>query len=242
MPPTLPPARCALTAPFHPYPGGPRRSRRGGLLSVALSLGSPPPDVIRRRVRMEPGLSSAFDGGGRPADWLTRGIGAARAGGQAEKEKGAADRRGSMTSGLFNARPGGDSPGDTFDRRDGALAPGGDPPSERRGIGLAGVLRGEYRLAAVAQTGIRVTGGRVKRLTPDEGIDGDRAQTVSLKSRAWIRRLRALLNPPGNADRRSGRASFIAALSGLWDCAAPGGRLARTSGFPPRPRGNPLQP
>src|SRR5271168_2055823 len=33
-------------------------TRRGGLLSVALSLGSPPPDVIRRRVRMEPGLSS----------------------------------------------------------------------------------------------------------------------------------------------------------------------------------------
>ena len=33
--------------------------KRGGLLSVALSLGSPPPDVIRRRVSMEPGLSSA---------------------------------------------------------------------------------------------------------------------------------------------------------------------------------------
>ncbi|CAH1657675.1 hypothetical protein CHELA1G11_11304 [Hyphomicrobiales bacterium] len=31
----------------------------GGLLSVALSLGSPPPDVIRHRVSVEPGLSSA---------------------------------------------------------------------------------------------------------------------------------------------------------------------------------------
>ena len=31
---------------------------RGGLLSVALSLESPPPDVIRRRVSVEPGLSS----------------------------------------------------------------------------------------------------------------------------------------------------------------------------------------
>lgn len=31
---------------------------RGGLLSVALSLGSPPPDVIRHRVSSEPGLSS----------------------------------------------------------------------------------------------------------------------------------------------------------------------------------------
>ena len=56
MPPTLPPARCALAAPFHPCP---RSAHPGGLLSVALSLGSPPPDVIRRRVRMEPGLSSA---------------------------------------------------------------------------------------------------------------------------------------------------------------------------------------
>src|SRR5438270_10639598 len=30
----------------------------GGLLSVALSLESPPPDVIRHRVSVEPGLSS----------------------------------------------------------------------------------------------------------------------------------------------------------------------------------------
>ena len=32
----------------------------GGLLSVALSLGSPPPAVNRHRVSVEPGLSSAF--------------------------------------------------------------------------------------------------------------------------------------------------------------------------------------
>ncbi len=32
--------------------------RTGGLLSVALSLGSPPPDVIRHRISVEPGLSS----------------------------------------------------------------------------------------------------------------------------------------------------------------------------------------
>src|ERR1700753_2869473 len=42
----------------------------GGLLSVALSLGSPPPDVIRRRVRPEPGLSSAKR---RPPGRLARG-------------------------------------------------------------------------------------------------------------------------------------------------------------------------
>ena len=35
----LPPARCALTAPFHPY------LQAGGLFSVALSVGSRPPGV-----------------------------------------------------------------------------------------------------------------------------------------------------------------------------------------------------
>ena len=54
LPPPLPGARCALTAPFHPYP----TRRAGGLLSVALSLGSPPPAVSRHRVSVEPGLSS----------------------------------------------------------------------------------------------------------------------------------------------------------------------------------------
>ncbi len=32
----------------------------GGLLSVALSLGSPPPGVTRHRIFVEPGLSSTF--------------------------------------------------------------------------------------------------------------------------------------------------------------------------------------
>jgi hypothetical protein len=43
----LPPARCALTAPFHPYLPRPVCTRRdiGGLLSVALSVGSRPPGV-----------------------------------------------------------------------------------------------------------------------------------------------------------------------------------------------------
>ena len=54
MPVPLPDPRCALTAPFHPccLRGG------SGSFSVALSLGSPPPDVIRHRMSMEPGLSS----------------------------------------------------------------------------------------------------------------------------------------------------------------------------------------
>ena len=74
LPPVLPPARCALTAPFHPYPASSRTHTallrrhlprycagtyravarahtaliaraRGGLFSVALSVGSRPPGV-----------------------------------------------------------------------------------------------------------------------------------------------------------------------------------------------------
>jgi len=47
-------------------------TRRGGMFSVALSLGSRPPDVIRHRLSMEPGLSSPatfrFRRSGRPTD------------------------------------------------------------------------------------------------------------------------------------------------------------------------------
>ncbi len=57
-----PEARCALTAPFHPYRRGLRRAAAGGLISVALSLGSPPAAVSRHRVPMEPGLSSTSAG------------------------------------------------------------------------------------------------------------------------------------------------------------------------------------
>ncbi len=56
VPLTLPPARCALTAPFHPYLLTDLGA--GGLLSVALSRGLPPPGVTRHRVSVEPGLSS----------------------------------------------------------------------------------------------------------------------------------------------------------------------------------------
>ena len=58
MPHPLPGARCALTAPFHPCSPA-LRPRASGLLSVALSLGSPPPGVTRLRASVEPGLSSA---------------------------------------------------------------------------------------------------------------------------------------------------------------------------------------
>ena len=57
LPLPLPGARCALTAPFHPYPSA--QWREGGLLSVALSLRSPSPGVTRHRIPVEPGLSSA---------------------------------------------------------------------------------------------------------------------------------------------------------------------------------------
>lgn len=72
VPLLLPVARWALTPPFHPC----RSKCRGGLLSVALSLGLPPPAISRYRVSMEPGLSSpaAFRlrGRGRPASWQAR--------------------------------------------------------------------------------------------------------------------------------------------------------------------------
>ncbi len=44
LPRLLPAARCALTAPFHPY----LQSTRGGIFSVPLSVGSPRPGITRR--------------------------------------------------------------------------------------------------------------------------------------------------------------------------------------------------
>ena len=43
LPPALPSARCALTAPFHPYRSA--AADRGGIFSVALAVGSRPPGV-----------------------------------------------------------------------------------------------------------------------------------------------------------------------------------------------------
>ena len=63
-------ARCALTAPFHPYHR--HRSAGGGLLSVALSLGSRPPGVTRHPVSVEPGLSSPTPRGQRDHPALCR--------------------------------------------------------------------------------------------------------------------------------------------------------------------------
>ena len=68
MPPTLPPTRWALTPPFHPC----RLRRAGGLLSVALSLGSPRAEVIRRLFTVEPGLSSTGRAPPRPPGRLAR--------------------------------------------------------------------------------------------------------------------------------------------------------------------------
>ena len=49
LPPVSPPARCALTAPFHPYP-----RMAGGMFSVALSVGSRPPGVTWRPALRSP--------------------------------------------------------------------------------------------------------------------------------------------------------------------------------------------
>ena len=53
----LPRPRCALAAPFHPYPPSPV-GFGGRFVSVALSLGLPPPGVTRHPDPVEPGLSS----------------------------------------------------------------------------------------------------------------------------------------------------------------------------------------
>jgi hypothetical protein len=55
--------RCRRRGALLPHPftltgAGPLRAAAGGLLSVALSLGSPPPGITRHRVSVEPGLSS----------------------------------------------------------------------------------------------------------------------------------------------------------------------------------------
>ena len=52
-----------------------KAGRPGGLFSVALSLGSPPPDVIRHRVSVEPGLSSPprLPATAQPSSRLTHG-------------------------------------------------------------------------------------------------------------------------------------------------------------------------
>jgi hypothetical protein len=62
----------------HPFTLTPlrRKALKGGLLSVALSLGSPPAGVTRRLAAVEPGLSSLRGGwrrfGGRPPGRLIR--------------------------------------------------------------------------------------------------------------------------------------------------------------------------
>ena len=52
LPLALPQARCALTAPFHPYPTS--RGVRGGIFSVALAVGSRLPGVTWRPVLRSP--------------------------------------------------------------------------------------------------------------------------------------------------------------------------------------------
>ena len=62
--------RCRLRGALLPHPFTLARPEPGGLLSVALSRGSPPPGVTRHRVPVEPGLSSPGGaGGGHPTIW-----------------------------------------------------------------------------------------------------------------------------------------------------------------------------
>ena len=69
-------SRCRERGALLPHPfalAGRPEVPAGGLLSVALSLGSPPPGVTRHRASVEPGLSSPAGysryEGGHPAVW-----------------------------------------------------------------------------------------------------------------------------------------------------------------------------
>ena len=64
--------RCRKRGALLPHPFTLAMTGHGGLLSVALSLGSPPPGVTRHRVSVEPGLSSMISHRGRPAVWHRR--------------------------------------------------------------------------------------------------------------------------------------------------------------------------
>jgi len=64
--------RCRVRGALLPHPFTLTAADSGGLLSVALSLGSPPPDVIRHRASVEPGLSSPRLLAKRPPGHLTR--------------------------------------------------------------------------------------------------------------------------------------------------------------------------
>ncbi len=101
-----PPTRCALTAPFHPYPRPERVRAPGGLLSVALSLGSLPAGVARRLVAVEPGLSSPPEKGDRPAVWPGAEGGAFPALGQRPACNCSPDLRGGRSARPPDLRPG----------------------------------------------------------------------------------------------------------------------------------------
>ena len=62
LPPVLPQARCALTAPFHPYRFVPvlASGRRGGMFSVPLSFRLPCPGVTRRTALRSSDFPLAF--------------------------------------------------------------------------------------------------------------------------------------------------------------------------------------
>lgn len=62
VPPPSPGARWALTPPFHPCRGGPRRSDLCGAFPGVRGRPLPPPGVTRHRASVEPGLSSLPEG------------------------------------------------------------------------------------------------------------------------------------------------------------------------------------
>ncbi len=69
LPPLLPEARCALTAPFHPYLYQPKLAI-GGLLSAALSVGLRPPGITWHLALWSPDFPPLLKSSGDcPADF-----------------------------------------------------------------------------------------------------------------------------------------------------------------------------
>ncbi len=190
-------ARVAVGAvrscrPVSPLPGAPAGGP-GGLFSVALSLGSPPPAVSRHRVPVEPGLSS---GGGL----FERAPAAVRPSGQGE-----------MWHSLGRVNQPGEEAADWFLAEDGARSRRGVRSNEtitysleiendcdraRRCRSVAPPLLTSAAappLLCLGGTG-RISGGRPQRRTPHSRLRRERR-------RLWVRPHPTAARPGGRSGR-----------------------------------------
>ncbi len=197
---------------FSPLPHADvRRPRPGGSFSVALSLGSPPPDVIRRRCSVEPGLSSTPKRRGRPADW--------RGGCAAERRLKSSPRHQHLGAGAVGAvraahARGAQSALVAHDRAAGVAS--------RQAVGLREILHapGQVRL------GVEQAGGPAPVAERAGGAEANLHQAEI----AAIGRARAEVAFEPDDRLRQGHRDAM----GLRMMADPGGELSRRCGFSSR--------